>query len=300
MKRITTPALVLFLLCPVAATAQDQPADRAAILAVIDQAFAAVASGDPDDWRAIQLAEGTTLSFRPDGEGGQAMRIASNEEAIQDEPTDDVYLERWLGEPTVMIRGPIAVVWGEYEFFINGRRSHCGVDSVDMVKVDGEWKIANFTWTVEPDGCPEPQPAAHDISGVWKLVELHDWNPDGQDVGSLGSKAPGLFVYTPEGKLSLHIMTEHERPLIDSETTDAERGEIYGPYIGYFGTYNVDYEAMTVTHNIEGAKSPNRIGRAATRSFRFEDGDLVLDFKNPDGWRFYRRLQRVESFQRDE
>lgn len=297
MKRITMPALAVLLFSAVAASAQDQAAERAAILELMDKAFAAVASGDPDDWRAIQLAEGTTLSFRPDGEGGRSMRIESNEAAIQQEPTEDVYLERWIGEPTVMIRGPIAVVWGEYEFFINGKRSHCGVDSADVVKVDGEWKIANFMWTVEPDGCPEPQPVAPDISGVWKPVEFHDWNSDGVEVESLGSQAPGLFVYTPEGKLSLHIMTEHDRPLIDSETSDAELGKLYRPYIGNFGTYSVDYEAMTVTHNIEGAKSPNRIGRAATRPFRFEGGDLVLDFKTPDGWRFYRRLQRVESFQ---
>ena len=68
----------------------------------------------------------------------------------------------------------------------------------------------------------------------------------------------------------------------------------------YFGTYSVDYEAMTVTHNFEGAKSPNRIGRVAMRSFRFEDGDLVPDFKTPNGRRFYRRLQPVESFQSDD
>ena len=55
-----------------------------------------------------------------------------------------------------MIGGPIAVVWGEYEFFINGERSHCGVDVADVVKLDGKWKIANFMWTVEPDACPDP------------------------------------------------------------------------------------------------------------------------------------------------
>ena len=157
--------------------------DRAEILALMDKVFAAVASGDPDDWRAIQLAEGTTLSFRPDGEGGQSMRIESNEQAIQHAPTDDVYLERWIGEPTVMIRGPIAVVWGKYEFFINGERSHCGVDVADVVKLDGEWKIANFMWTVEPEGCPQPQEVSDSIVGVWQLVELHDWNTDGQDEG---------------------------------------------------------------------------------------------------------------------
>jgi hypothetical protein len=72
MKNMNALALALALgwLFSTAAPAQDEASDRAAILELIDQAFAAVASGDPDDWRAIQLAEGTTLSFRPDGKGG--------------------------------------------------------------------------------------------------------------------------------------------------------------------------------------------------------------------------------------
>ena len=37
-----------------------------------------------------------------------------------------------------MIRGPIAVVWGEYEFLIDGQFSHCGIDSVGVVKLDLE------------------------------------------------------------------------------------------------------------------------------------------------------------------
>ena len=41
-----------------------------------------------------------------------------------------------------------------FEFWIDGEFSHCGVDSADLVKVDGEWKIANFMWTVEKEDCP--------------------------------------------------------------------------------------------------------------------------------------------------
>ena len=134
------------------------------------------------------------------------------------------------------------------------------------------------------------------VAGVWRLVELHDWNADGEDVSALGVHAPGVFVYTPDGHLSLHIMTEHERGRVDRDTSDAELGRIYYPYIGYFGTYDVDYERMTITHHIEGAKVPNRIGTAATRPFYFDNDDLVLDFTNPDGRRFYRRLKRVETF----
>ena len=149
---------------------------------------------------------------------------------------------------------------------------------------------------VASDGHPIEHRADHDVSGVWRLVEFRDWGPDGNEVESLGNQAPGLFVYTPQGNMSLHIMTEKACKLVDSDTTDAELGQIYRPYIGYYGTYDVDYDAMVITHNIEGAKSPNRIGRSAPRTFYFEDGDLVLDFKSDDGWRFYRRLNRLEAF----
>jgi len=132
--------------------------ERDAILAIMDKAFAAVRSSRPEDWRAIQLAEGTTLSFRPLAGGGPdelEMRISNNEEFIANEkPDGHEYIERWTNEPTVLIRGPIAVVWGEYEFRIDGEFSHCGVDAADLVKVDGEWKIANFMWTVEKENCP--------------------------------------------------------------------------------------------------------------------------------------------------
>lgn len=138
------------------ANAEDK--ERDALLALMDQAFAAVSSRDPDDMRAIQLAEGTSISFRPlpNGKPGELeMRFATNE-ALAAGAVDDghKFVERWTGDPTVLIRGPIAVVWGEYEFLIDGVFSHCGIDSADLVKVDGHWKIANWMWTVEKDNCP--------------------------------------------------------------------------------------------------------------------------------------------------
>ena len=138
--------------------AHAESGDRQAILALMDKAFAAVRSSIADDWRAFQLAEGTTLSFRPGAEGRPEeleMRISKNEDFIADlKPDGHEYLERWTGEPTILIRGPIAVIWGEYEFWIDGEFSHCGVDSADLVKIDGKWKVANFMWTVEKEDCP--------------------------------------------------------------------------------------------------------------------------------------------------
>ncbi len=150
--------LVLFSLSMHADFVKAQTSEREAILEVMDKVFAAVRSSSPVDWRAIQLAEGTSLSFRPHGDeqpGKLEMRISNNEKFIADlAPDGHDYVERWTAAPTVLIRGPIAVVWGEYEFLIDGEFSHCGVDAVDLVKMDGEWKVVNFMWTVEKTDCP--------------------------------------------------------------------------------------------------------------------------------------------------
>ena len=41
----------------------------------------------------------------------------------------------------VRIDGPLAIVWAPYEFYYKGKYSHKGVDSFQLVRVDGVWKI---------------------------------------------------------------------------------------------------------------------------------------------------------------
>ena len=157
MKNIPASILLtaLFLYAP---NAHAQSSDLEAVLAVTQKIFDAVHSQNQDDWRAIQLPEGTTLSLRSGKEiqnNASNLNLARNKDFVARlVKNESDYLERWTAEPTVMIRGPIAVVWGEYEFWIDGNFSHCGVDSVDLVKLDGEWKMANIMWTVELENCP--------------------------------------------------------------------------------------------------------------------------------------------------
>jgi len=150
--------LLTLLSLPLPGLAGSKADERGEILDLMERAFDAVASRNPDDMRAIQLAEGTSLSFRPhpNGQAGELeMRMSSNEALVASDVDDGRrFLERWTGEPVVMIRGPLAAVWGEYEFLIDGKFSHCGIDSVDVARVDGEWKIVNWSWTVEKEHCP--------------------------------------------------------------------------------------------------------------------------------------------------
>ena len=39
------------------------------------------------------------------------------------------------------------------------RANRHGVDVFDLVKIDGEWRVSNSMWTVEPDACAELRPA---------------------------------------------------------------------------------------------------------------------------------------------
>ncbi len=152
----------------------DEADDRAAILRVLQKTFDAVASGDPDDWRPLLTKEARTLSFAPGPDapdGALLMRERSLAKRLEPmTPPRDRYFERWLGEPTVMIRGPIAVVWGEYDFWLNGAFRHCGVDTVNLAKVDGVWKIAHLMYTVEFEACataddPPPEGATRVTGG---------------------------------------------------------------------------------------------------------------------------------------
>jgi hypothetical protein len=156
MPNLKLPCLLLLISLPVANALADD-AERTAVLTIVERAFAAISSGSIDDARAIQLADGISISFRqhPDGKAGELqMRMHTNDELLLSESGDGHdYMERWSGAPTVLIRGPIAVAWGSYEFWIDGQFSHCGIDSIDLVKVDGNWKIANWMWTVEKEGC---------------------------------------------------------------------------------------------------------------------------------------------------
>lgn len=42
---------------------------------------------------------------------------------------------------TIRIDGPLAMVWTPYQFYYKGQFHHCGVNSFQLVRLKGEWKI---------------------------------------------------------------------------------------------------------------------------------------------------------------
>jgi hypothetical protein len=56
---------------------------------------------------------------------------------------------------TVKIDGPLAIAWTPYQFYYKEKFSHCGVNSFQLVKINGQWKIQYIIDTRRKNGCGE-------------------------------------------------------------------------------------------------------------------------------------------------
>ena len=55
----------------------------------------------------------------------------------------------------VQTDGALAIAWTPYNFYYKGNFSHCGVDSYQLVRIKGEWKIQYLIDTRRKDGCKQ-------------------------------------------------------------------------------------------------------------------------------------------------
>jgi hypothetical protein len=53
----------------------------------------------------------------------------------------------------VKVDGPLAIVWTPYKFYYNGKFTHCGVNSFQLVLMNGKWKIQYLIDTRRKEGC---------------------------------------------------------------------------------------------------------------------------------------------------
>jgi hypothetical protein len=149
-----TTALLFGLCLPVFAADEQQ-----GVLAVVQRLFDAMSAHDSAAAAAVLIPDGRVMSIRAQG---QVADSAQSEFAANLGTAKQKYLER-IWNPKILIRGGIAHVWAEYDFHLDGKFHHCGVDSFSLVKTPEGWKIAGIIYTAETTGCtasplgPPPQ-----------------------------------------------------------------------------------------------------------------------------------------------
>ena len=67
-------------------------------------------------------------------------------------PKDQKFEEKIL-DFKIRVDGPMANAWTPYEFWFNDKFSHCGVNSFQLIKLEGTWKIIYLIDTRRREGC---------------------------------------------------------------------------------------------------------------------------------------------------
>ena len=131
--------------------------EREAILAIVQKFFDTMAAADVEGNRAVLTPEARFYALQEKPGGPTTVRSSSTEEWLKQLATGKRKVRERMWDPEVRVHGGIAVVWTPYDFWIDGKFSHCGVDAFNLVKTPEGWKLSGGTYTVERTGC-QPSP----------------------------------------------------------------------------------------------------------------------------------------------
>ncbi len=148
---LAATAMAVLVLATPALAAPDP--EQAPILATVQKFFDALAAQDSTTIRGIVLPGGVYTAVRVNADGSTKVSRRPVDESFS--TSIDPGLNERMWSPVISRRGPMATVSAPYEFQLNGKTTHCGVDVFSLVKSDGAWKIAGLMWTQEPAACPE-------------------------------------------------------------------------------------------------------------------------------------------------
>ncbi len=136
-----------------AAPAEEAVLAEDLILAVINAFMDGIADKDTEAMSDAALDTAFLAFVRPD-EGGDAARTMPLSRAITSLAETVPDINEPLRDATVMVDGPVAMVWAPYDFYVDGERNHCGVNVFSLIRRDGDWRIASVVYSYLPDDCP--------------------------------------------------------------------------------------------------------------------------------------------------
>lgn len=144
---------------PAAVGAQGaaQPAEKAAVMAVVQKLFYGMRAGDSSMVRSVFAPNVRMITVAP-RQGVMTASVtngADNFAKAVGTPHAEVWDERIANEK-VEIDGALASVWVDYAFFRGTTFSHCGVDHFLLTKDSaGTWTILELADTRRTSGCEQ-------------------------------------------------------------------------------------------------------------------------------------------------
>lgn len=130
-------------------------ADREAVLEVIQRFFDTMTARDSAGAAGTLMDDGGY--FRTSGPVRADAPAATFREYLRELARGTSRLVERMWHPEVLVHRDVAMVWTPYDFHVDGRFSHCGVDAFTLVRAVDGWRISSIAYTVERQGCaPSP------------------------------------------------------------------------------------------------------------------------------------------------
>lgn len=142
---------MILTFCTLNATAQE---DVEKVKAVVNSLFESMRKGDTALLRASFAPAAILQTIAASKSGVVTVRTDSVAAFVTSigQPHTEVYDER-ISFGQVLIDADLASVWTPYKFYVGEKFSHCGVNSFQLVKLNGAWKIQYIIDTRRREGC---------------------------------------------------------------------------------------------------------------------------------------------------
>ena len=142
--------LLLLLLCPLLAIGQQKSSDEEQIKAVILKTFSAMKAVDTVALKSCFTTNAllNVSQIRPEGTIVREVPISKFVQSVLSRKQGDMD-ERVLSWGPILIDHEIATAWVPYEFYLNGKFSHKGVDVFLFVKTGNEFKIQTLLYNMQ-------------------------------------------------------------------------------------------------------------------------------------------------------
>lgn len=141
--------LIVFLICFLNLSAQESE-----VKAVVNRMFSAMLQKDTAALRKCFIPGVQLMTYAHDAKGNYSAKYEQIYGFLrQIALVGDTEIEEVLTGWQCYIDEGMASVWAPYEFFYDGKFSHCGVNSMQLMKVKGEWKITQISDTRRKNDC---------------------------------------------------------------------------------------------------------------------------------------------------
>jgi hypothetical protein len=122
------------------------------VKAAVNRLFVAMKNSDGDSLKAAFTDSAILQTIYTDNAGKTKVHsyAAADFAAIVSRLPNGAADER-VQFDVVKFEGPLAIVWANYRFYYNGQFTHCGIDSFQLMRVDGVWKILYIVDTRQKD-----------------------------------------------------------------------------------------------------------------------------------------------------